>query len=715
MVGAIDNVSPSLATLVPSLVSRVGTLPLVETCEELRLELLHVTIAVVGKVDPLAGGVFVQDLVAIASCLASDPFPEVKREVCTLVRALQEAQGKALAVHCSPLARALLPNLGHQHSRIRAHTFEAVCTLLSADETGIAELGPQIVSMGQDANPSVRESVVRGVGALLRAVDRPVDYVSSLVPVLLHSLCDEVTSVQSLSLAEIAALGARVHPGADGDAVDASHTPAVDATRGLPSPPLPALFKEAPPWPAVQLVQGHLQSLLVPALRNLKDWTARGRLRAASIVLGAVWLARGVVTDRCDILLSALNGAVDDDDPAIADRVAACALVTGAHAKAEVSLSLCIRLSGSEAFSAAQRAAALRSLALVTQGAPAGALQLHLGGLAAVLCQPQFCAAPVALGEEAGAAHMLMQQRLVGVVEGLLASVGGHQLAVLPGGVAYRLYVALMQLAALPTRADDEYVAQRKALAVIAERLPQACGQGNSAASVHGAFAPRLLDQLIQARPMGEVPDADDKADAIGALVKDGSDVPGGDDCGTPREHGAGAAPLVALMEEDAAKASLKGSMQFPGREGQGATPFAEWTSSTHEWHVFQALCHHAPGEALGRRMAAIFPVLAALLRPSNDPPLRLTGVTVVHRLVSNPSFCAVPDVAEWGVHLLNVLLIPNLVWRAGKAAQHVRFAAARCLDALTAAEPPLVQPREYVEAMPVRPGPGGSREVHAS
>ena len=64
---------------------------------------------------------------------------------------------------------------------------------------------------------------------------------------------------------------------------------------------------------------------------------------------------------------------------------------------------------------------------------------------------------------------------------------------------------------------------------------------------------------------------------------------------------------------------------------------------------------------------------LTHLLDPKQDPTLRLTALGAVDHLLSDEAFCSAPPLTEWAEHILAAMLLPNLVWRAGRVAEQVR------------------------------------------
>jgi len=140
------------------------------------------------------------------------------------------------------------------------------------------------------------------------------------------------------------------------------------------------------------------------------------------------------------------------------------------------------------------------------------------------------------------------------------------------------------------------------------------------------------------------------------------------------------------------------------GTEEAASAPYARWQAHTAEWHLLQALLRQCDGATAASQLLHVVPALARVLDPKQEPVLRGTALALVDSLLSSASFCAADDLADWAELILQAMLVPNLVWRSGKAAEHVRLAAMTSiakllpLGALTAAQ----LSAQVEEALPV-------------
>lgn len=122
---ATSDVELLLPALVPCLVQRLGQQDIVETSEELRLQLVQLTTNVI----TLAGkrnAVYLDDVVQILQRTIIDPYPEVKKESCQCASALSNAIPENFHLQSESLIKPLLTSISHQHSRVRVAVVSAI-------------------------------------------------------------------------------------------------------------------------------------------------------------------------------------------------------------------------------------------------------------------------------------------------------------------------------------------------------------------------------------------------------------------------------------------------------------------------------------------------------------------------------------------------------------------------------------------------------------
>ena len=149
----------TLPWLIPAIHARVGTNPITEVAEELRLQLLKLVAALV----PRCGAALAPHLPEIVQILVmafADPFPDAKKEGCSIAVALGGAVASHLGPHCKGLIFGLSPALAHQHSRVRSGATEALFSLILHEPSVLSDASPQISLITVDRAPAVREQAV---------------------------------------------------------------------------------------------------------------------------------------------------------------------------------------------------------------------------------------------------------------------------------------------------------------------------------------------------------------------------------------------------------------------------------------------------------------------------------------------------------------------------------------------------------------------------
>ncbi|XP_055507606.1 dynein axonemal assembly factor 5 [Leucoraja erinacea] len=117
-----------------------------------------------------------------------------------------------------------------------------------------------------------------------------------------------------------------------------------------------------------------------------------------------------------------------------------------------------------------------------------------------------------------------------------------------------------------------------------------------------------------------------------------------------------------------------------------------EWVANTqHEWtkysvqHLqFETIITQS-GPVLGDSLDVVFPVLINCFQPSKDPEVRLKLFTVLSKLLlnANETLNSRGRFSSYLETLVRDILVPNLLWHAGRTAAAIRTTAVSCLWAL--------------------------------
>lgn len=697
----VPDMSPLLPALLPELVRRYGQLPVQETAEEIRLQIVDLTSLVVSRADARGLAAFAPDVCTVMCRALEDGYHDIKKAACSCLASLAaRAPPGALDAHAEKLLAGLAANLQHPHSRVRLAVIQALDALLVAGVPPAlvaSVVAPGVKPAAYDRAPAVREALFTAVahwlgyreeaaadaagaeaepgpastsGAPALAVAEAVvatqqqcsQHAAALLPLLLVGVTDPQEATAALALRLIEGVGrlwqagscgttaaatamdmdgaaaGTPPPATDGDGdvamasaltTSAAATAAAGGNQAVPGGDVAAAFAACQLGPPYQgrpgpgcraLVSSLLPKLLPPIAKELTEWTVALRVAAARNLHTTLVLAEAAATDHLQQLVPALCSAIGDEDADVAGHVIGSVHALGAYVAAPFLLRLVLDHLSSGRLSLAQKANTLVVLSGLLHAAGRAKQQLPDG----LLLQVADC---LASDEVRGAAdHAAVRQQLLLVAANLMAWAGPRC-----SRASAQLYLLLLQL------------------------------YGSDPSAVPGAAAaPADGSQQPQQQPV---------AAAVGVQAAM-AQLAGC--CGVPSFD------QLAEVHADAVLASALGCCTTPGSGGAAGTfgrpDLSAWTSpDAPPFRVFRALLLTASGPTLER----LTPVIASSLKPlledhESDGTLRVALLGLVDTLLEDP----VRGPALAGAALLRDVLLPPLVWRAGKVSAAVRFAA---------------------------------------
>ncbi|CAN0214737.1 unnamed protein product [Lampetra fluviatilis] len=109
-----------------------------------------------------------------------------------------------------------------------------------------------------------------------------------------------------------------------------------------------------------------------------------------------------------------------------------------------------------------------------------------------------------------------------------------------------------------------------------------------------------------------------------------------------------------------------------------------QWTSHAVERLIFDTLLFQA-GPMVGEFLPEVMPIFRDLLQPNKEPELRLKVFAVLSKLLLNAqeTVNSQGQFAGFLQELIKAMIVPNLVWHAGRTAAAIRTTAVSCLWAL--------------------------------
>ncbi|PSN32857.1 Dynein assembly factor 5 [Blattella germanica] len=105
------------------------------------------------------------------------------------------------------------------------------------------------------------------------------------------------------------------------------------------------------------------------------------------------------------------------------------------------------------------------------------------------------------------------------------------------------------------------------------------------------------------------------------------------------------------------------------------------WAIYSAERFIFEAILTYS-GPTVGLHLSTITPILLACLKPDKDPEVKLKMFTILSTLVLGKEHVLknAPNLGPFLVTLVKDIIIPNLVWQAGRTPEAIRTAGISCL-----------------------------------
>ena len=315
----VDDATALFEICMRAITQRLGQKQVEEPAEEIRLHLIALmrTFVQSGHVKMDALDDNLDAVSTVLKKMAADAFPDVKKECASCAIAVVAVQPERCKHHAAALAKALLPNTGHQHSRVRVATVEALSVLVSnGAEAAWEELAPQLLVLTRDRTASVREAMARAVGSWTLQYYADADLAPSLLRLLIGGVSDEASSVSSIAAEAF-------------EAAAAVYRAAMEEAGTWEEPAQTALPEPKPSSAATALLCAHLSKVLAVGIEELGDWTSKSRAHASLTMKTMLAYAGDAVSPHLDALLAALYHALADDEPEVVKLVVSCVETAG--------------------------------------------------------------------------------------------------------------------------------------------------------------------------------------------------------------------------------------------------------------------------------------------------------------------------------------------------------------------------------------------------
>jgi len=672
----LENILPLLLS---GLLGRLRTLPFPEPTEELRLEVLRFLNHVLDIAKERLGS-FTSDIVDTLGKALTDSCPDAKKECCELVKKVSACfDGEKLSRAGGPLVSALLENLRHQQWKVRRATLDACGVLLSLEAPMMAHMEEALPHLAapnallNDRNIAVRQCLaevlekwlLKGLSfnaPLVKIIDfddeEPAGfekYEHRLMLLLLSSVADEETEqVGSLAFGGLERVAAFKHevrlqlaekakekaakmkaaqnPQA---ADDESSAPAVDEIKIVPEfdysvvknlLPEPFSSGRLPNATTTTYIKIHLATILPHIFSSMTGWTIDIRMAAARLMRVVIVIANRQIAPFLDQVLVHLYKSSADDDPNVAKAGLECAEMLGACVDIGLILGLVGRHMG---------------------------LRLEATGQAGQSVEDLFPE------KRTGRTTLRTVQDVSSGVKNFTAlsnenkrqvlSVLSHLLQPTAPGAPPRLQ--LTDVRATLRLLEEGSIGD--------ELLPWSLGSVrsllNTGVHVCRDEWPRIFDLLLRMRSSEECDHAvvDSCMDYLADL------------CSRSRRQ----------LYEEHLRARL-GEILADG-------DCILWDERSSKRHVLETLLRNA-GPAVAEHIGALAPVLARQSSPEDaSVPARIDILGLVHFLITEGDPAVIAVLPEHAPTLLELVLIPNCIWKAGQSNNKIRKGGMVCIHAL--------------------------------
>ncbi|XP_008215817.1 dynein assembly factor 5, axonemal isoform X1 [Nasonia vitripennis] len=306
----------NIVYIIPIMAKRLGCQELVEQSEEVRLKCIILLRAIVQKYQENLISYF-EDLITILTRTVTDKYPKVKKESCDCICEIARAMPSNFYTKSEVFVKPILTNISHQHYKIRMATVKSIGEVLLFGDSKLMETvaGP-LAERLFDQSGAVRTAVVEVAGLWMIDLRDRYSWWYKLLPLLLTGANDIVPEIRAKALSLWMKAGEQF--------IKENETDQKFKHK------LDFLLEDLPHYPA-KIIRPNLgcrtiaqQNLhkLVPAIsRELNDWMADIKVRAAQLLCILVLNVEEEVTEYLPKLLSPMYRACNDEDKRVVENI----------------------------------------------------------------------------------------------------------------------------------------------------------------------------------------------------------------------------------------------------------------------------------------------------------------------------------------------------------------------------------------------------------
>lgn len=296
-----------LPYVIPALLRRLGAKDVVETCEELRLQLVDILVDIVERVGNRIAP-YIDDLVKILCQTLVDPFPEAKKRSCVLASLVAKAAPAYFQSASERLIEPLTKGLSHQHSRVRVAFAKAIGDVVQyGSNKSVDDVIFHLSQRMFDQSAPVRQALVDVIGTWILDLPDRYSFWHRFIPLLLAAFADEMPEIADSAKAFWHDAGLKFEQENEEDLKD---------KLNFPKPP-PEHYPKGYIRPTLgcrQLIYGSLIRILPAAINDTKDWVADTRKMAARLIFYLILQSEDNIHHHLPTLLDGLYREARDDE-----------------------------------------------------------------------------------------------------------------------------------------------------------------------------------------------------------------------------------------------------------------------------------------------------------------------------------------------------------------------------------------------------------------
>ncbi|CAH0563466.1 unnamed protein product [Brassicogethes aeneus] len=305
-----------LTYIFPVIVERIGSVEIIEESEEIRLQLLQLLDAIIGKYSKTEQlKPFLGDSVIILSETVKDKYPAIKELSNQTIVKLADALPKDFHMQAETLIKPVLTCFTHQRYKVRVEAIKSIGKIiLHATYKGLQDvLGPMAERLF-DQIPLVRRTVAQVAAEWLLTHRDRYSYFAKVLPLLLTGLNDEVeeTRVEAHLLWDKVGLQFQQENTKDlKDQLDYLTT-------------MPKYYPEEHKRPNLgcrTLVQRNVGNIAPALAKELLSWQGDVRFRCSQLLCSIALLAEEGLTMHLQELLPAMYSAARDEDARVVENI----------------------------------------------------------------------------------------------------------------------------------------------------------------------------------------------------------------------------------------------------------------------------------------------------------------------------------------------------------------------------------------------------------